>query len=136
MKKWIGMIGLLIAGLLSVATAENKGGYIQGVVTLASSVKNWDQVVVVVCVEADPTCAKPAAVFKAKPAFATARSAAYTSPRLGAGKYTVYALNDKNNDVTHDPDTEELGGYFVEGTFDTILIEPTKLGVQVQMIGF
>jgi hypothetical protein len=136
MKIWIQLGAALLLALASLSFANGKGGYIQGVVKLPSSVKDWSKVVVVVCFEADPMCAKPAAVFKAKPAFANARSAPYVSPKLLAGKYNIYALNDKNDDVMHDPENEELGGYFTEGTFDPILIEPTKLGVNIEMIGF
>jgi hypothetical protein len=129
----------LIAALLGVVCtvlAGPNGGYIQGKVTLAKSVTSWEKVVVVICAEADPTCDKPTAVIKLTPAFPKARTAAYTSARLPAGKYAVYALNDKNDDVAHDPDTEELGGYFKEGTFEPLLVEPTKLGVDIEMIGF
>ncbi len=133
MKK---LLVIFVVSLFGFSYAGKNGGYVQGVVTLASSIKNWDKVVLIVCTKEDEMCLKPAAVFKAKLAFITARSAPYTSPKLVGGKYTIYALNDKNDNLTHDSDTEELGGYFTEGTFDPILVEPSKLGVNIQMIGF
>ncbi len=121
---------------LPLAFADANGGYIQGIVQLPESVKTWDKVIVAICAKADPTCAKPAAVVKPKPAFQGSRVAPYTSPKLVAGQYTVYALNDKNGDLVHDVTTEELGGYFQANTFTPILVEPTKLGVNIDMIGF
>jgi uncharacterized protein (DUF2141 family) len=123
------------AFILSAAIAGSNGGYISGTVKLPKSVTNWQKVIVLVCAEADEMCAKPVAVIKAKPALSSARSAPFTSPKLAAGKYTVYAINDKNGDMMHDHESEELGGYFKEGTFDSILIEPPARGVTIDIIG-
>ena len=126
----------LIAALASsLALAGSNGGYISGTVNLPKSVANWEHVIVLVCAESNPMCDKPVAVVKPKPAFLGARSAPFVSPRLEAGKYTVYAMNDKNDNVMHDHETEELGGVFKEGTFDAILLEPTVRGLKIDMIG-
>jgi uncharacterized protein (DUF2141 family) len=133
MRLRLTVLAMLVSGWV---LAGSNGGYISGTVTLANSVKSWETVMVLICNESDAMCIKPAAAFKPKPALSSARSAPYTSPKLPAGKYTVYALNDKNGSLTHDSDTEELGGYFKEGTFEPILIEPTKRGVKIDLIGF
>jgi uncharacterized protein (DUF2141 family) len=127
---------IALFAVLGFAHAGSNGGYISGTVMLAKSIKSWDTVMVLVCNQSDEMCVKPAAVFKPKPILSNARSAPYASPKLPAGKYTVYALNDKNGNLAHDPDDEELGGYFKEGTFEPILLEPTTRGVKIDMIGF
>ena len=132
MKRFVAPIVALVS---SLALAGPSGGYISGTVNLPKSVTAWDKVIVLVCAESNPMCDQPVSVFKPKPAFPGARSAPFVSPKLEAGRYTVYAMNDKNDNATHDHETEELGGVFKEGSFDAILLEPTVRGLKIDMIG-
>ncbi len=126
------MISSLIALIAGISIAQSNGS-ITGFVTIPSSVKDLDHVVVLACAEADEMCAKPAAIASLKGK--KGPKVLYTLTNLPAGKYTVYALNDLNDNLTHDPDSEELGGFFKEGTFDPVLVEPPAKNVNIEMIG-
>jgi uncharacterized protein (DUF2141 family) len=127
------MISSLIALIAGISLAQSKGGSITGFVTIPSSVKDLEKVIVLACAEADEMCAKPAKVASLKGQKGT--KVPYTLSDLPAGKYTVYALNDLNDNRTHDPDSEELGGYFKDGTFDPILVAPPAKDINIEMIG-
>ena len=125
---------LVVPGAVGLtALAQSKGGSITGFVTIPSSVANLDHVIVLACAEADQMCAKPAQVVSLKGK--KGPKVPYTLTSLPAGKYTVYALDDLNDNLAHDPDSEELGGYFKEGTFDPVLIEPPAKDINIEMIG-
>ena len=132
------LIASSLALLIGAALAQDTGGSITGFVTVPSSVKNIDKLIVLACAEQDEMCAKPVQVIalggKAVIAVKDGRKIAYSFVRLPAGKYAIYALNDTTANQMHDPDTEEIGGYFTPGTFDPILVTPPARGINLELI--
>ncbi len=127
-----------LAALLGAALAQGGGGSITGFVTVPSSVKSTEKLIVLACASADEMCAKPVQVvalggregIKLK----SGVKIPYSFVRLPSGEYTLYALNDLNGNRQHDPDTEEIGVYFTPGTFDSILVTPPARGVNLELI--
>ncbi|NJK46155.1 MAG: hypothetical protein HC933_19550 [Pleurocapsa sp. SU_196_0] len=139
MKRWLSSslaVSSVLVGL-SVVLAQG-GGSITGFVTVPAKVQNLEKLVVLACAKADPMCLKPAQVVslagKTGIAVKDARKIPYSLVRLPAGEYFVYALNDKNDNLQHDFETEELGGYFKDGTFDPILVTPPARTVNFDLI--
>ncbi len=132
------LIASSLALLLGAALAQDTGGSITGFVTVPNSVKNIDKLIVLACAEQDEMCAKPVQVLeigkKAGIKTKDATKIPYSFVRLPAGKYAIYALNDTTPNQMHDPDTEEIGGYFTPGTFDPILVTPPARGVDLELI--
>jgi hypothetical protein len=124
-------------GCIGVVTAQG-GGSITGFVTVPAKVQNLEKLIVLACAKADPMCLKPVQVVslngKTGIAVKDGRKIPYSLVRLPADEYFVYALNDKNGNRMHDFETEELGGYFKEGTFDPILVTPPARGVDFDLI--
>ena len=134
MKRWL--ISSLL-GLMGVALAQGTGT-ITGFVTVPASVKNVDKLIVLACAKADEMCAQPIQVIalggKAGIKLKAGTKIPYSFVRLPDGQYTIYALNDLNDNRQHDPDTEEIGGYFTPGTFDSLPVTPPARGINLELI--
>jgi hypothetical protein len=134
-----GLAALIVSSVVGgVAVLAQGGGSITGFVTVPTGVKSTDKLIVVACAKVDEMCAKPVAVIalggktglKAKEGL----KIPYSFVRLPDDEYTLYALNDLNDNRQHDPDTEELGGYFKPGSFDSILVTPPARDINLELI--
>jgi hypothetical protein len=138
-KRGFGFVSSLVVilGCIGVVTAQG-GGSITGFVTVPANVQNLEKLIVLACAKADPMCLKPVQVVslngKTSIAVKGGRKIPYSFVRLPADEYFVYALNDKNDNLQHDFESEELGGYFKEGTFDPILVTPPARGITIDLI--
>ena len=132
------LIGLSSLALFGAVLAQG-GGSITGFVTVPASVKSTDKLIVLACAKADEMCAKPVQVIalggKAGIKLKTGVKIPYSFVRLPDGEYTLYALNDLNDNRQHDPDTEAIGGYFTPGTFDSLPVTPPARGINLELIG-
>ena len=131
------LVGISSLALFGAVLAQG-GGSITGFVTVPASVKSTEKLIVLACAKADEMCAKPVQVIalggKASINVKDGVKIPYSFIRLSEGEYTLYALNDLNDNRQHDPDTEEIGGYFKAGTFDSIPVAPPARDINFELI--
>ncbi len=137
MKRLSTFTALTVSSIASLVLAQG-GGSITGFVTVPASVKNTDKLIVLACAKADEMCAKPVGVValggKTGIKLKDGIKFPYSFVRLPDGEYTVYALNDLNDNRQHDPETEEIGGYFTPGTFDPLFVTPPARDINLEII--